>query len=779
MRHSLLFIAIFCCFPLAAQNISVSGYVSDVNTGEPLLGAGVVYASGKGCVTNDYGHYSFSAPAGDLILEYSYLGYEPYTVALSAVRDTTLNIALQPDPSSLSEAVVRGYNETGIHSSQMGVMEILQPEIRNTPVPLGEPDVLKTLQMLPGVQAGSDGFSGVHVRGGGQDETLYLMDGAPMYNVSHVLGLLSSFAPEAVKKVTLYKGPFPARFGGRVSGIVDVRTNDGDMHRTKGSVSVGLLTDRLHVEGPVIEDKLTYSVTARALHTFILGPVLKWCGIGMNYWFYDLSGKLTWQMSPDDRIYLSAYSGDDRFRYEIPDSEGSRAEMNWGNKIVSARWTHSFDAPVFLDVSAWWTNYRYVSDWSVLSSGADGEVLKRTDSKNRSAIMDIGGSAGVEWRISERHHLRGGMSIVGHRYNPQSYVSVSAESDGKTQSFQSGLATSGWENSLYLEDNLSLGRFTLDIGLRGVQMTSGRNVYWSVEPRAALGADFGKGFGAKLAAGRSSQYVHLLTSSMKILAAPSDMWVPVTGKIRPVIGDTVSAGAYWSGLEGWEFSAEAYVKHTDNVIDYKDGVSSVASLKGSIDDLVSVGEARSAGLELFVRKTAGKATGWLGYTLSKTDRRYPDGSINFGRWFPDTYDRRHNLSLNFNYRFNDRMDITATWVYMSGSMATVPEGVMGVIYPGFNDLWEEGPLQVPYVPERNNYRIPATHRLSIGFNLRKQGKHGENVWTFGIYNVYNAKNPNLVYCLPEQSSETFKIRYKLYKMTFLPVLPSVSYTFEF
>lgn len=779
MRHSLLFIAIFCCFPLAAQNISVSGYVSDVNTGEPLLGAGVVYASGKGCVTNDYGHYSFSAPAGDLILEYSYLGYEPYTVALSAVRDTTLNIALQPDPSSLSEAVVRGYNETGIHSSQMGVMEIQQPEIRNTPVPLGEPDVLKTLQMLPGVQAGSDGFSGVHVRGGGQDETSYLMDGAPMYNVSHVLGLLSSFAPEAVKKVTLYKGPFPARFGGRVSGIVDVRTNDGDMHRTKGSVSVGLLTDRLHVEGPVIEDKLTYSVTARALHTFILGPVLKWCGIGMNYWFYDLSGKLTWQMSPDDRIYLSAYSGDDRFRYEIPASEGSRAEMNWGNKIVSARWAHSFDAPVFLDVSAWWTNYRYVSDWSVLSSGADGEVLKRTDSKNRSAIMDIGGSAGVEWRISERHHLRGGMSIVGHRYNPQSYVSVSAESDGKTQSFQSGLATSGWENSLYLEDNLSLGRFTLDIGLRGVQMTSGRNVYWSVEPRAALGADFGKGFGAKLAAGRSSQYVHLLTSSMKILAAPSDMWVPVTGKIRPVIGDTVSAGAYWSGLEGWEFSAEAYVKHTDNVIDYKDGVSSVASLKGSIDDLVSVGEARSAGLELFVRKTAGKATGWLGYTLSKTDRRYPDGSINFGRWFPDTYDRRHNLSLNFNYRFNDRMDITATWVYMSGSMATVPEGVMGVIYPGFNDLWEEGPLQVPYVPERNNYRIPATHRLSIGFNLRKQGKRGENVWTFGIYNVYNAKNPNLVYCLPEQSSETSKIRYKLYKMTFLPVLPSVSYTFEF
>lgn len=779
MRHSLLFIAIFCCFPLAAQNISVSGYVSDVDTGEPLLGAGVVYASGKGCVTNDYGHYSFSAPAGDLVLEYSYLGYEPYTVVLPAVRDTVLNIALRPDPSSLSEAVVRGYSETGIHSSQMGVMEIQQPDIRNTPVPLGEPDVLKTLQMLPGVQAGSDGFSGVHVRGGGQDETLYLMDGAPMYNVSHVLGLLSSFAPEAVKKVTLYKGPFPARFGGRVSGIVDVRTNDGDMHRTKGSVSVGLLTDRLHVEGPVVEDKLTYSVTARALHTFILGPVLKWCGVGMNYWFYDFSGKLTWQMSPDDRIYLSAYSGDDRFSYEIPDSDGSSAEMNWGNKIVSARWAHSFDAPVFLDVSAWWTNYRYVSDWSVLSGGADGAVLKRTDSNNRSAIMDIGGSAGVEWRISERHNLRGGMSIVGHRYNPQSYVSVSAESGGKAQSFQSGLAAAGWENSLYLEDNLILGRFTLDIGLRGVQMTSGRNVYWSVEPRATLGADFGKGFGAKLAAGRSSQYVHLLTSSMKILAAPSDMWVPVTGKIRPVIGDTVSAGAYWSGLEGWEFSAEAYVKHTDNVIDYKDGVSSVASLKGSIDDLVSVGEARSAGLELFVRKTAGKATGWLGYTLSKTDRRYPDGSINFGRWFPDTYDRRHNLSLNFNYRFNDRMDITATWVYMSGSMATVPEGVMGVIYPGFNDLWEEGPLQVPYVPERNNYRIPATHRLNIGFNLRKQGKRGENVWTFGIYNVYNAKNPNLVYCLPEQSSETFKISYKLYKMTFLPVLPSVSYTFEF
>ena len=775
---SLLF---FLSIPLAAQNVSVSGYVTDIETGEPLLGAGVVYAPGKGCVTNDYGHYAFSAPAGELHLECSYLGYETEVIVLSAVRDTVLNIALRPDPSSLEEAVVSAYTEAGIHSRYMGTLEIQQNTIRNTPVPLGEPDLLKTVQMMPGVQAGNDGFSGVYVRGGGQDETLFLMDGAPMYNVSHVLGLLSSFSPEAVKKVTLYKGPFPARFGGRVSGIVDVRTNDGDMHGTKGSVSVGMLTDRFHIEGPIVRNRLTYSVSARALHTFIVGPILKWSGLGMNYWFYDLNGKLSWRMSQNDRMYLSAYLGDDRFWCELPNSEGSESEMNWGDKVVSARWTHSFDAPLFLNMSVYWTNYRYASEWSVLTGDGENAVRKRTTSRSGSAIMDIGGTADMEWRISDSHRLRGGVSVISHRYNPRTYVHVSAVDSGEEQAFESGMSAAGWENSLYVEDDMRLGRLNVDLGLRGVQMTSGSDVFWSLEPRVTLDVDFGKGFSAKLAAGRSSQYVHLLTSSIKVLAAPSDMWVPVTRKIRPVTSDIVSLGAYWSGLEGWEFSLEGYLKHTDNVIDYKDGVATVASPDGSFDDIVSLGEARSKGLELYVRKTSGKATGWLSYTLSKTDRRHPDGSVNAGNWFPDTYDRRHNLSLSFNYRFNERMDLTATWIFMSGSMATVPENTTAALFPHYNDpLYGSSPTAMPYISSRNNYRLPPTHRLNLGFNLRKHGRHGENVWTFGIYNVYNAHNPNLVYMLPDESvRHESERKFKLYKMTFLPVLPSVSYTFNF
>lgn len=773
----LIFALSVSAFPLSAQNITVSGYVTDSETGEPLLGAGVVLSETNGSVTNDYGHYSIGVPAEGASLRYSFLGYSDSHVEIKAVRDTMVNVALKRD-ASLSEATVSAYSESGIRSRYMGTMEVQSSAIRNTVAPLGEPDVLKTLQMLPGVQAGTNGFSGMYVRGGGHDETMYLMDGAPMYNVSHLLGLLSSFAPEAVKKVTLYKGPFPARYGGRTSGIVDVRTNDGDMHRTKGSVSVGLLTDRVHVEGPILKNKLTYSVSARVLHTFLVGPVLRWSGVGMNYYFYDLNGKLSWQVSPRDRMYLSAYFGDDRFWSELPYSDGSTSDMRWGNKIVSARWTHSFDAPLFLDASVYWTDYRYDSDWLMVSERDELASGGRATSRTKSSIIDFGATADLEWKTSERNSLRAGISLINHRYNPRSYVTF--ETGGlPSDDYESSLNTIGWENAVYVEDNLRLGRFGVNAGIRGVQMSSGRNVFWSFEPRLTLNFDFGRGISAKAAAGRSSQYVHLLTSSsMKGMSVPSDMWIPVTEKIRPVTADICSAGIYYSGLSGWEFSLEAYMKDTDNVIDFRDGSSTVAFSSESLDEAVSTGVARSRGLEFYVRKTAGNTTGWLSYTLAKTDRRYPDGSVNGGRWFPDTYDRRHNISISVSHKFNERMDLTATWIYMSGAMATVPDSYTAALLPSYDGV-KLYPFPVPAVSSKNNYRLPATHRLDLGFNLRKQGKRGENVWTFGIYNVYNAHNPDLVYFLANEALDDNEFRYVMNQMTFLPILPSVSYTFNF
>lgn len=663
----------------------------------------------------------------------------------------------------------------------MGTLEIPNTFVRNNPVPLGEPDVLKTIQMMPGVQSGTEGFSGVYVRGGGQDETLFLLDGAPIYNVAHGLGLFSSFAPEAVKKVTLYKGPFPARFGSRVSGVVDVRTNDGNMYKTGGSVSVGILSDRIHVEGPVVREKLTWSFSARVLHTLLLAPVIKWAGADLNYYFYDFNGKLSWQASPDDRVFLSAYMGGDRFNAdtEINVGEIGRSNILWGNRIVSLRWNHEYGDGLFSEVAAYYTNYRYDSLWAV--DWQKSNTVTYT-SDNISAIKDFGVTADFEWRVSNSHNLNFGISVVNHHYDPQSRFVVSSEILESPYLFSNRFNTIGWENALYVEDNMDFGKWlSVNLGIRGVQMTGGEKLYWSVEPRLSARVNLPEGFALKLAAGRSSQYVHLLSSSMAFLASPSDMWIPVTSTIKPEDSWIAATGVYWTGLPGWEFSVEAYLKHSVNVIDYKDGINMASAVTGSLEETVSSGESRSKGLEFFVQKTAGSTTGWLSYTLSKTDRRYPDRSINGGEWFPDKYDRRHNISVGVSHRFGERVDMSATWVFMSGSMTTVPENL--TLLPSVGDSpWSEiGYIYAPYVTSRNNYRLPPSHRLNVSVNLHKKGRRGEHVWTFGVYNLYNAMNPNLVFIRQEGTTSTSydKVDTELVKLTFLPVLPSVSYTFNF
>lgn len=707
------------------------------------------------------------------------------TAAGLRAQDTGAAADIHP-ADSLSEAVIIGFTETG-STPYPGVVDIPAELILQTPAALGEPDLLKTLQMLPGVQSGNDGFSGIFIRGGGQDETLFMLDGAPMYGVTHAFGLISSFAPEAVEEVILHKGPFPSGLGGRVSGVVDVRTVEGDMQQTRGTVSAGLLSDRLHLEGPVVRERLSYSVSARVLHTLLAAPLIKWLGGDVNYFFYDLHGKLSWKISGSDRLRLSAYLSDDRFygdfRYKATAPESSEmlywrrssADMAWGGRLVSLNWRHEYGDALSSETVVYFSSYRSNSEWTV-EPEAEDEL--KTASNSLSAITDIGGKMDFDWRISDGRLMKFGISSVRHAFAPSTEISFGSSSGEEMYGISGGIGTSGWENALYAEGELRFwNRMTLAAGIRGVQMTCGEETFWSLEPRASLSFDFGRGFSANAAAGRSSQYVHQLSSSAPLLDSPADIWIPSTSKIMPLIGDILSAGVRWSGLKGWEFSLEGYLRHSSNIVDYKDGVSPANVLNTDFEDMLALGESRSAGLEFMAVRTFGNTTGRLSYTLSKTDRLFADGSVNAGKPFPDTYDRRHNIALFVNHRFNEKMDLSASWVYMSGAMTTVPDNITAAVDPGYDSYPSGTPVYLPQVTSRNNYRLPPTHRLSLNFNLRRDGRRGENIWTFGVYNVYNAMNPNLIfYALV---SERGKYEYDAVKLTFLPVLPSVSYTFRF
>ena len=805
MKKLLLsFLALAFSLSLQAQKkVTVSGHITDAETGETLIGAGVLVgnASGKtpdGTVTNLYGYYTLTIPGGRLSLQYSFVGYENSVVELDLVRDTVINISLNPS-AVLSEAVVVARKEAGIQSTYLGSMDIPLAHVQNTPVLFGESDVLKALQMMPGVQGGMEGFTGLYVRGGGPDENLILLDGCPIYNVDHLLGLFSVFQSEAVKKVTLYKGSFPARYGGRISSIVDIRTNDGNMKETHGTVGIGLISDKLHLEGPIVKDKLSYSISARGMHTAVFAPFIKLLlrktGEYYNYYFYDLNGKLTWRISDKDRLYAGIYNGNDMFRASYDDTsasdEGSRVfyrdkmGLTWGNTVASLRWNHVFGSKLFANTTVSYN--RYKMDVNVLSreKGVNEDGTKysyKFTTDYASGIRDLGAVMDFDYNPVPGHMIKFGTEYIFHMFRPQTLAMVENEQTGsdktETPLYNGGNDESlgGHEISLYAEDDFSLGKnFTLNPGVHLTLFGTDGRAYLSAQPRLAARYHTQWGFSVKAGYARMAQYVHLLSSSQ--VSLPIDLWVPITKDIRPVTSNQYTAGLYYDGLKGWEFSVEAYYKQMNNILEYKDG-SFVLGTASGWQDKVEMGKGRAMGLEFFVEKTAGKTTGWISYTLAKSDRRFPGGTINHGEWFPYKYDRRHNLNLTLNQKLGRKVDLSASFNIASGGMMTLPERRTNLIYPdGSSDM------DVDYISGRNNYRLPPSHRLNIGFNFHRYHPRWEGVWNISIYNVYNQMNPNFVFLnfssKYDPSTGATVESYGLKKVTILPILPSFGYTAKF
>ena len=790
-----------------SRKYTISGYVTDAVSSETLIGSNILESRRRvGTTTNPFGFYSITLPEGETELFFSYLGYETKHEHFFLGSDTLMNVRLATNNQLAEVVVLSDKKETGIHATAMSALEIPMTQIRNTPAILGEADILKTIQLMPGVQAGTEGFSGLYVRGGGPDQNLILLDGIPIYNADHMLGVFSIFTPEAMKKVTLFKGSFPARYGGRLSSIVDIRTNDGDMQNYHGTVSVGLLTSKLHLEGPIIKDKTSFCLTGRRTYLDLVARPFLPDDKKYNYYFYDINAKVNHKFSDRSRLFLSFYKGKDHYDYkqdkEYDGYDGaprmyfynSRIDFNWGNTIAAGRWNYVFNNKLFSNTTVAYNHYQMVMADSyrkeITGADEDGNVTSDYNesyvynSDYRSGIHDWSFQTDFDYTPAPNHHIKFGGSYLFHTFRPEITTSRVRENENgqaaqdTVYNDSSNSFLHGHECALYAEDNIDIAdRLSLNAGVHlSLFYTEGKG-YLSAQPRFSARYRFEHGFAAKASFTQMEQYVHLLSSSP--IALPTDLWVPVTKNIRPMRSYQYAAGGYYTGLKGWEFSLEGYYKDMHNVLEYQDGASFFGT-SGGWQEKVEMGRGRSFGLEILAQKTVGKTTGWLGYTIAKSDRRFKDGTVNNGERFPYKYDRRHNINFCLNHAFSKKTDVGITWIFNTGGTATVAEKQTGT---------EWGNL-IDYISHRNNYRLPVSHRLNLSINFHKKLHRGTQTWNISIYNAYNAMTPNLVYkeeeyigqqhIGPDGNPETiWKRKTRLIKQTLLPCVPSVTYTFRF
>lgn len=786
-----------------SRKFTISGYVTDGASSETLIGANILESrQHQGTTTNPYGFFSITLPAGVVNLQFSYLGYTNLQQRLTLNKDTVLNIRME-DNTLLQEVVILSdKTETGIMATQMGTNEIPMAQIRNTPSILGETDVMKTIQLMPGVQAGVEGSAGLYVRGGGPDQNLILLDGVPIYNVDHLFGFFSVFTPEAVKKVTLFKSSFPARFGGRLSSVVDVRTNDGDMQKYHGVISVGLLTSKLNFEGPIIKDRTSFNISARRSYIDLMMKPFMPKDETVSYYFYDMNAKINHKFSDRSRLFLNFYNGKDHFLNDLKEISGEeiisddRTQFNWGNTVASGRWNYVFNNKLFSNTTIAYSNYQlHLNSSAYMLNNRINESTYKSD--YRSGIRDWSYQIDFDYNPVPTHHIKFGAGYLYHDFRPEvstSKIQNKEDNAVKQDTLYNNMANSqvyAHEVSAYVEDNFDLtSRFRVNAGLHFSMFQVQKKSYFSVQPRLSLRYQLLRDVAIKASYTKMSQYVHLLSSTP--IAMPTDLWVPVTSKVKPMQAHQFSLGGYYSGLPGWQFSIEGYYKNMRNVLEYKDGVSFLGSSAGW-EDKVEMGHGRSMGFELMIEKTLGKTTGWLAYTLAKSDRKFAKGGVNNGERFPYKYDRRHNIGLSVAHKFSERIDIGATWTFATGGTTTIPEEVTGLIHPSTgagNGLGMEfHPVgsgdsfvtENDYVERRNNYRLPSSHRLNIGINFNKKTKHGLRTWNISLYNAYNAMNPTFVYRSTKETSNGHitTLEPVIKKLTILPCIPSVTYTYKF
>ena len=785
---------------------TISGYVTDGENGENLIGANVIFKNKlQGTTTNTYGFYSITVPEGQVELDFSYIGYSLESKSFNLVKDFRLNVALSSSLTNIDEVVVLG-EESVVEKTQASIVEVPIEQIKNIPALLGEVDVLKAIQLLPGVQSGGEGSSGFYVRGGGPDQNLILLDGVPVYNASHLFGFFSVFNADAIKNVRLTKGGFPSRFGGRLSSVLEIDMKEGNMKNFQAEGSIGLISAKLTLQGPIIKDKTSFIVSGRRTYIDILAqPFIKSANQGnpAGYYFYDLNAKLNHKFSEKDRLYVSAYTGLDRFYYQFSTgqdkvnsndgvfSSQTAAGLQWGNITSALRWNHLFGNKLFSNATITYSNYKFDTDFNYYNK-FNYETFNQADSLEFnyfSGIRDYGAKIEFDYLPSPNHFIKFGLNYTRHHFYPgtmdlylASYINDSLDINNNIDTvFDFSKQLFSDDSYIFIEDDIKVNdRLKVNIGLHLGQFYTLGKTYLSLQPRISTRYLLNKDLSIKVSYAEMQQNIHLLSNTSSGL--PNDIWVPSTDSVSPQYSKQYAASVnhiFSNGL--FEFSLEGYYKNMSDLITLKGG-SRITGFDDWRTKIDSNGLGRSYGLELFLQKKKGKTTGWIGYTLSYSERKFEN--INFGKWYPYKYDRRHDISIVLAHKINERIDFGLTWVYGTGNSITFADARYPSIgVNGLNSSLNIGNSQneIEYFPSRNNLRMDAYHRLDFGVNFHKIKKWGKRTWSLGVYNAYSRKNPYYIYI--DESTQLVNneiVNNRVAKQVSLfPIIPSVSYKFKF
>ncbi|MEJ7738103.1 MAG: TonB-dependent receptor [Chitinophagaceae bacterium] len=766
----------------AQKKFTLSGYAKDSLSGETLIGGTItVNGIGKGVNSNVYGFYSITLPSGNYSISCSHVGYRTKQVEVDLQKSQSLEFLLAPSISANAEVIVYSRRrDANVKNAQMGKIDLSINQIRSLPVLLGEVDILKTLQLLPGVRNAGEGNAGFYVRGGGPDQNLIMLDDAVVYNTGHLFGFFSIFNADAIKNTSLIKGGMPAQYGGRLSSVLDVAMKEGNMNKLQVDGGIGLIASRLSVEGPIKKDKASFIVSARRTYIDVLiKPFIKKTSsfYGSGYYFYDLNTKVNYTFSEKDRLYLSGYFGRDVFDFRNSQRSFS-ANIPWGNSTATLRWNHVFSRKLFANTTLVYNDYKFAFNAS-----------QNTLAFNlASGIRDLTAKVDFDYYPAPQHKLKYGGLYTHHKFTPnivsgrQDSIEFKPNSDGNKFANE-------W--ALYLQDDWELSdKFQLHTGLRYSNLTQvgpynifqrdedGNKLdsivfkrgaaiknYGGLEPRATLRYAVNDESSFKAAVTRNLQYIHLVSNAGSTL--PTDLWVPSTYRVKPQISWQYSAGFFKNFNDNMlETSVELYYKQMQNQIEYREGYT--PSLKDPEEEFV-FGKGWSYGSEFFINKIKGRFTGWIGYTLSWTWRKFDQ--LNEGQKFPAKYDRRHDLSLVGMYELNKKWKLSAVFVYGTGNATTLPERfyiINGVLAQEYSKV--------------NKYRLAPYHRFDISASytpVSKKPKRLKSSWIFSIYNTYSRLNPYFLYFDQEGSPYDNTLKVEARQVSLFPIIPSVTWNFRF
>lgn len=791
LRHLPLPVLVWmaCCFPALAQQETfiLSGYVQDAGSGEQLLGATVWHAAtSSGTAANVYGRYSIVLPKGKQEVLFSYLGYAAAKMEVNMTQNLKLDVNLTPG-LQLGEAVVESGASEGIEERvQMSKIEVPVEQIKRLPAIAGEVDLLKSLQLLPGVQSGNEGSSGIYVRGGSPDQNLILLDGVPLYSVSHLFGFFSVFNADAVRNISITKGGYPARFGGRLSSILEVTMKEGHKKEIHGAGSISMLASKLTLEGPLVKDKASFMISGRRTYLDLLvNPIIRASSpddaqVDPRYFFHDLNAKINWRIGERDRLYLSTFQGVDDFgvrtKSEYADSrEEIDLGLDWRNAVLALRWNHEWGPQLFSNLTLMKSRYDFNTGFDYSESTGNGPDMSTTRfaSLYNSGIRDLGGRIDFDFAPNNRHFIRFGGNVTRHTFKPgATQVILNATDEFAFDTILGSPDLFSTEAFLYAEDEIELTEgLKANIGLHASTLFVEGTNYSSLQPRVALNKRLASGMALKASYAEMTQFVNLLTNEG--LTLPTDLWLPSTSRIRPQQSRQFALGMA-KKLSEFELSVEGYYKDMDGLLSYKEGASFGAAAfqnNGSTwEDAVTQGEGTSYGAELLLQKKEGRTSGWVGYTLSWTDRQFDD--INSGNRFPFTYDRRHDLSVVLIHEISDRWTLGATWVYGTGRALTLNEVQYGSLLPDFDGGLSAVTFEVP--SDRNSYRLSPYHRLDVSATRTKEVKHGERSLVLSVYNAYNNLNPFIA--LPSTNDQGNPV---IREYGLFPFIPSVAWQFAF